>query len=1192
MNGPFRLPAGGRIDRAAPLRFTFDGREYTGFRGDTLASALLASGVRLFGRSFKYHRPRGLMSAGSDEPNALVTVSRDAGRTTPNLTATTVELWDGLAATSQNRWPSLAFDVSQINDLLSPLFVSGFYYKTFMAPKAWWARLYEPLIRASAGFGRAPAAADPDRYANRFAHCDVLVAGAGPAGLAAALAAARSGARVILCDENAEFGGSLLADPTAMIDGRPALDWIAAVVAELAANPRVTLLPRTTAFGWYQDNFVGLLERLTDHLDAPAPGAARERLWQVRTREAVIAAGAIERPLVFPDNDRPGIVLADAARTLLERWGVAVGGRVVVFTATDDAYAAALALKKAGIAVEMVADIRPDLTPAAAAARAAGIAVETARVVDATFGGSALEAVRLGRIRPDGTVAPGERIACDALLHSAGWTPSVHLHSQSRGRLRFDDARGVFLPGEAHEATRCAGACNGAETLAATLAEGWAAGVAAARALGRDAAAAPDLAAEGVAITVGGFFGEVPHARDPHRVKCFVDHQHDVTAKDLRLALREGFRSIEHLKRFTTTGMATDQGKTSNMNALAIAAADLGRPLPEVGLTTFRRPYTPVSFGAFAGVNRGPLFDPVRHTPIHARAVARGALFEDVGQWKRARAFPRPGESLAAAVAREAKTVRDAVGLFDASTLGKIEVVGPDAAVFLDRIYTGRLADLAAGRARYVVMTTEAGTCWDDGIVARLAPDRFHVTTTTGGAAKVLALMEDYRQTEWPDLAVWTTSITERWAVIAVQGPRARAALAPLVADLDLSDEALPHMGVVETTVAGRPARLFRASFTGERGYELNVPADLGAAVWDALLARVEALGGCAYGTDAMHLLRAEKGYVIFGQDADGTLTPFDVGLGWAVARKKPDFVGKVGLTRPEFARSDRPQLVGLLVDDPAVVLEEGAQITAAPNPPPGTHALGHVTSAYASPTLGRGIALAVVEGGRARHGTTLHVPMADRSIAVTVVDPVFWDRDGARLALADDAPATALAAATPVLVSADPLAGLALPASDALTVVPAPAAARFALRLPESDVAAASAVLGFALPTVCGGTATGDRRDALWLGPDEWLIVAAPEVAAEIAAAPLAAPHALVDLADGRVGLDCTGAAVRAALNAGVPLDLDPDAFPVGRATRTLFHKAEIVLWHVAPDRFRLDCARSFVPYVVGCLAEAARGL
>jgi len=993
-----RTPAGGRIDRGRPLRFTFDGVAMTGYAGDTLASALLANGVRLLGRSFKYHRPRGLMTAGSDEPNALVTVVRDAGRTTPNLAATTVELYDGLVAESQNRWPSLKWDIGALNGLFSPIFVSGFYYKTFMWPASFWKPVYEPMIRKSAGFGRAPSAADPDRYANRFAHCDVLVVGAGPAGLAAALAAARSGARVILCDENAELGGSLLADPSAVVDGAPGTAWVGEVAAELAGRANVTVLTRTTAFGTYQDNAVGLLERVTDHLSDPPAHLPRERLWQVRAKRVVIAAGALERPLVFPENDRPGILLADAGRTYLARFGVVPGRRAVVFTATDTAYAAALALKAAGVDVAVVADLRAKPTAAAEAARAAGLRVECATVIDATFGGRAVEKVRLARISPSGAVAPTETIACDLVLHSAGFTPTVGLFSQSRGELVYDEARGVFLPGRPHEANACAGACAGAETLAAALAEGWAAGVAAVTAAGLAAPEPHAFAAEGLAIAVGGHFGEVPHGRDAGRVKCFVDVQHDVTAKDIRLATREGFRSIEHVKRFTTTGMATDQGKTSNMNALAIAAGHMGLEVPRVGFTSYRRPYTPVSFGAFAGVNRGDLFDPIRRTPIDAAATSLGAPFEDVALWKRAWWFPRAGEDRHAAVARECKTVRDSVGVFDATTLGKIEVVGPDAAEFLHRMYVNPFLKLGVGKCRYGILTRDDGFVYDDGVIGRLAADRFHVTTTTGGAPRVLAMMEDYLQTEWPELDVWLTSTTEQWAVVAVQGPRAREVIAPLIEGLDLSNAAFPHMSVAECRIMGLPGRLFRVSFTGELGFELNVPADWGRALWEAVHARVVAAGGCPYGTETMHVLRAEKGYIIVGQETDGTLTPDDAGLGWAVGKAKADFVGKAGMARPDLSGPMRKQVVGLLAADPKVVLEEGAQITASATPAKGSHALGHVTSAYWSSNLDRGIALAVVEGGRARIGERLFVPMPSGAITVTVADPVFWDKEGKRL--------------------------------------------------------------------------------------------------------------------------------------------------------------------------------------------------
>ncbi len=1000
----FRTTAGGRIDRARPVRFTFDGKSYTGFAGDTLASALLANGVHLMGRSFKYHRPRGPIAAGSEEPNALVGVTGPDGRETPNLRATQVEICDGLVAHSQNRWPWLAFDASAVSDLFWPLLPAGFYYKTFMGPRVLgatrvWRSLYEPVIRRAAGLGRAPAAPDPDYYANRFAHCDVLVIGAGPAGIAAALAAATSGAEVILCDEQAELGGSLLADTLSRIDGRPAAQWLDGALASLAGRPNVRLLPRTQAFGYFADNFVALQQRVTDHLSAPGPDLPRERLWQVRAREVVIAAGAIERPLVFPDNDRPGIMLADAARTHVSRYGVRPGTRAVVFTACDTAYEAALTLREAGVAVGLVADLRSDPAGAAVdAARRAGIRVAGAMTVVGTRGRRRVSAVRLGSLAAGGKVAPGEEIACDLLLMSGGWTPSVHLHSQSRGKVVWNADAQAFLPGAHAQRERSAGACRGVFGLAAALADGAAAGRVAAMKAGFTPNGAPSPAVEELAHSWHGVLGACPHHRDPARVKAFVDFQNDVTAKDLELATREGFRSIEHVKRFTTTGMATDQGKTSNVNALAIVSKATAAPVPAVGLTTFRMPYTPVTFGVLAGHNRGELFDPVRTTPIHSWAVENGAVFEDVGTWKRARFFPRAGEDMHAAVSRECRTARACVGLLDASTLGKIEVVGPDAAEFLERMYVNPWRKLPPGRCRYGLLLNEAGYVIDDGVAARVAPDRFHVTTTTGGAPRVLAMMEDYLQTEFPELKVWLTSTTEQWAVIAVQGPRARDVLAPLVEDIDLSREAFPHMAMREGRICGVPARLFRVSFTGELGYEVNAPSDFGRAVWEAIWTRVREAGGCAYGTEAMHVLRAEKGYIIVGQETDGTVTPDDLGLGWAIGKEKADFVGKRSLARPDMLAAGRKQLVGLVTADPSTVLEEGAQVTREAAPPKGTPALGHVTSSYWSDAVGRSIALALVAGGRARIGETLYVPMPGKALAVTVASPVFLDPKGERL--------------------------------------------------------------------------------------------------------------------------------------------------------------------------------------------------
>ena len=995
MSPGFRTPSGGTIDRAQPLRFTFDGQTYEGVAGDTLASALLANGVHLTARSFKYHRPRGIMAAGSEEPNALVTVIRDAGRTTPNLRATQVELYDGLIAASQNRWPNLAFDVGRINDWLSAFFPAGFYYKTFMWPRKAWKSLYEPMIRRAAGLGVAPTRPDPDRYAQRYAHCDVLVVGAGPAGIAAALAAAAGGARVILCDETAQFGGSLLSDTHARIDGLNGPEWARQSIATLAKTQRVTLLERTTAFGYFPHNFVGLNQRLSDHLPAPSHGQWRERLWQVRAREVVLATGAIERPLVFPGNDRPGILLAGAAQTYLNRYGVRVGTRAVIVACGDDAYQAALDLHAAGVAIAAIADLRPQVTGALPdAARRAGIDVLPASTVLGTEGDLRVQAVTLGQVR-DGGVHGARRILCDTLLMSGGFTPSVHLFSQSRGKLKWNDPLKAFIPGAPAECSRSAGACAGTYSLAAALTDGADCGAAATPEPNRDV-----LRFRVEALERGGdaYLGALPQADPPGNEKSFVDWQHDVTTRDLELATREGFQSIEHVKRYTTTGMATDQGKTSNLNAMAIVAKTLDAAVPQVGLTTFRMPYTPVTFGSMAGISRGDLFDPVRTTSTHSWAEARGAVFENVGLWKRARYFPRDGEGMDAAVARECRAVRGACGIFDASTLGKIEVVGPDAAEFMNRLYINSWTSLGVGRSRYGILLRDDGFIYDDGVVARTGADRFHVTTTTGGAPRVLALMEDYRQTEWPQLKVWLTSTTEQWAVIAVQGPKSRQVLESLVEGIDIGGAAFPHMSVARGRICGSPLLLFRVSFTGELGFEINVPADFGLAVWEAVYACGREHGITEYGTETMHVLRAEKGYIIVGQDTDGTVTPDDAGLTWAIGKTKPDFVGKRSLDRASMKSPERKQLVGLRTKDPRTVLEEGAQVAAKPGQKPPMELIGHVTSSYASSVLGHSIALGLVAAGRKRLGQTLFIPMPGGDVEVEVTSPVFYDPTGERI--------------------------------------------------------------------------------------------------------------------------------------------------------------------------------------------------
>ena len=995
MSGANRIPGAGRLTPAKTARFTFDGKSYTALEGDTVASALLANGVHLVGRSFKYHRPRGILSAGAEEPNALIDVSRDSARKQPNVRATVQEVFDGAIVSSQNRWPSLAFDLNAVNDLVSPFFAAGFYYKTFMWPKAAWHKLYEPFIRRAAGLGVAPKEADPDHYSARYAHCDVLVVGAGVAGLSAALSAAATGANVLLCDEQPEVGGALHYDSGVTIDGINGYEWAQATAAKLAAMDNVKVLTRTTAFGYYNQNFVGLAERVTDHLPNPDKSQPRERLWQVRAKRVIIANGAIERHMVFANNDRPGIMLASAARTYLNHFGVAVGTKVGVYTAHDSAYEAAFDLKKAGVAIAAIVDCREKPGDAVLAeARRLGIEVLTGHAVTNTSGKLRVSSMTVAR---NGN-ARGQRIAIDALLVSAGWTPSIHLFSQSRGKVAFDGANDRFLPGTYVQESVSVGACNGTDGLEALIEESIAAGARMASEAGASGKANVSIAGSSEFAWTGGMIGAAEGAGPDTTVKAFIDFQHDVCAKDIRLAVREGMHSIEHIKRFTTNGMASDQGKLSNMHGLAIASEALGKEIPKIGLTTFRAPYTPVTFGTLINHSRGKLFDPARKTPIHPWAEAQGAEFEDVGNWKRAWFFPKAGETMHQAVDRECKTVRNIAGMFDASTLGKIEVVGPDAAKFLNLMYTNAWDTLKPGRCRYGIMLREDGFVYDDGVVGRLAEDRFHVTTTTGGAPRVLHHMEDYLQTEFPNLKVWLTSATEQWAVIAVQGPKAREIIAPLIEGIDISNEAFPHMSVAEGKICGVPTRLFRMSFTGELGFEINVPADYGQAVWEAVWARAEPMGACAYGTETMHVLRAEKGYIIVGQDTDGTVTPDDAALSWAVSKKKADFVGIRGLKRPDLVREGRKQLVGLVTKDPKVVLEEGAQIVADPNEPKPMTMLGHVTSAYWSENCGRSIAFALVAGGRARMGQTLYVPMPDKTIAVEVTDLVFFDKEGGRI--------------------------------------------------------------------------------------------------------------------------------------------------------------------------------------------------
>ncbi len=988
-----RLPRGGRIDRGHRLRFTFNGRALEGHPGDTLASALLANGVRLIGRSFKYHRPRGVFGLGAEEPNALVQLGAGA-RTEPNIRATQVQLFDGLTATSQNCWPSVGFDIGAVMDWAKALLPAGFYYKTFIGPgrpnRAW--LIYEPFIRRRAGMGKAPTEPDPDRYERMHAHCDVLVVGAGPAGLAAALAAARTGARVVLADEQAEPGGHLLGR-SAELDGRPALDWVASAMTTLRAMPEATILRRATVEGAYDHGLFGIAERLADAV--PADGQPRQRYWQLRARQVVLATGSIERPIAFLDNDRPGVMLASAAAGYAVRYGVRPGNRIVVFTTNDWAYRSAIDLKQAGCAVEAVIDLRGEAGPAARAAEAAGIRLRRGTAVVRALGRT-LSAVEVAPLSPDGTRLTGavERIACDCLAVSGGFTPTVHLFSQARGKLLYDLEIASFVPGAAPAGFHVAGGCRGSFGLSRCLTEGFAVGAAAAAAAGFGNGVAPPpprVALEEWAAPK--FVWRVPA---PRRGKRWVDLQNDVTDADIALAARENYAAVEHAKRYTTLGMGTDQGKTSNVLGLHILAELLDRPPETVGATTFRPPYTPTTFGALVG--RNPILNhPIRRTPMHEWHEAKGAPFLPNGLWLRPQCYPKPGESIHDAIAREALAVRQGVGMVDVSTLGKIDIQGRDAVAFLNRVYVNGWSNLAIGRGRYGLMLREDGFVFDDGVTTRRGEHHFHMTSTTANAARVYEWLEKHLQTQWRDLEVYLTAVTDDWAAAAVAGPKARTVLAA-IADTDVSDAALPFMGVIEAKVAGIPARIFRISFSGELAYEVNVPADQGLALWEALIEAGAPHRIVPYGLEALSVLRIEKGHVV-GAEFDGRATPMDLGFEKMISRKK-DFIGRWALGRPAFHEPGRLQLVGLMALDPKEPIPAGAQLMPSGDGMIPRQSHGHVTSACYSPTLGAEIALGLIADGRARHGQEIVAvsPVQGKAVRVRVQPPCFIDPEGTRL--------------------------------------------------------------------------------------------------------------------------------------------------------------------------------------------------
>jgi sarcosine oxidase subunit alpha len=1000
-----RLPDGGRIDRSRPLRFTFNGKAYAGYAGDTLASALIANGVDVVNRSFKYSRPRGIVAAGAEEPNAVVQLGASEAAQVPNVRATQQALYDGLTASSTNGWPNADHDLMGVAGKLgAPFMPAGFYYKTFMAPASMWMR-YEKIIRKGAGLGRAPKALDPDIYDHMNRHCDVLVVGAGPAGLAAALAAARGGARVILCDEQEEMGGSLL-DTRELIDGKPAADWAASTLDELAACADVPLLPRTTANGYHDHNFVTLYERRTEHLtdhsvDVDGRRQPRARMHRVRATRVILASGTHERPLVYANNDVPGNLVAGAVSTYIRRYAVVPGKRLILSTTNDHAYRAALDWLDAGREVVAIVDARdnPD-GDLVTEVRARGLRIITGAAVIEATGSKRVNAARVAAIDLAGFSLRGavETLACDTIASSGGYSPVLHLAAHTGVKPEWRADLVAFVPGEV-EGMLAAGGVRGESTLAQALADGFKVGSDALEAtgFGRVACETPQVAVRRDGNPIALF--QVPHSKPAMRApKQFVDLQNDVTAAGIELATREGFESIEHVKRYTTMGFGTDQGKLGNINGMAIAARCLDQTIPQTGTTMFRPNYTPVAFGAIAGRHCRELFEPRRYTALQSWHADHGAVFEEVGQWMRPWYYPRAGESMHTAVQRECLAVREHVGILDASTLGKIDIQGKDAREFLNRIYTNPWARLEVGKARYGLMCKDDGMIMDDGVTACISDTHFHMTTTTGGAAAVLEWLELWHQTEWPELEVYFDSVTDHWATMALNGPDARKLLAQIT-DIDLDGDKFGFLEWREGTVAGVPARVFRISFTGELSYEINVQADYALHVWNALFEHGEQYGLTPYGTETMHLIRAEKGFIIIGQDTDGSVTPEDLGMQWCVGYKKPfSWIGRRALSRPDTRRTDRKHLVGLKPLDPAVVLEEGAQIVLEPELRTPMPMFGHVTSSYFSPTLGHGFALALLGNGRERMGEKVYLPMADGTVhAAEVTSPVFYDPEGKR---------------------------------------------------------------------------------------------------------------------------------------------------------------------------------------------------
>ena len=999
MSKNLRVKTSKFVDETYRVSFKFNGSRYYGYKGDTLASALLANDIHLVGRSFKYHRPRGIMTSGSEEPNAIVQLHNNSDRTEPNVRATEIEIYEGLEASSQNCWPSVNFDIGGINNLLSPLLPAGFYYKTFMWPASFWEK-YEYFIRKSAGLGKSPTTPDPDIYEHEYIHCDVLIVGAGISGIMAAKTAAKNGLKTLLVDEKPNLGGSTIYQNSEhfKINNQNSGSWLEKEINEIKKIDNLDIRIRTSVAAFHGYNFLLARENLTDHLPIEQrKNKTRQKLLKIRAKKVITATGSLERPLIFDNNDRPGILLSSAIKRYADLFGVACGEKNIFLTNNDSAYETAISLIQKGIKVEAIVDNREEIeSKLLYEVEKNNIKVFKGFTIVNTNGYKKINKVSLMKLSKDGQKVIGSKInlSCDCLGVSGGWTPAVHLFTQSGGKLKFREEDQVFIPNKYSSEQISIGACNGDLTLEDIIEN------------------TPKYLKEFLNIkktdydNVEVFSSEnkskrniwlLPSDKILGKTKSFVDYQNDATAKDIKLALREGFRSIEHVKRYTTTGMGTDQGKLGNMHALGIISETAGTKMGEHGTTTFRPPYTPLTFGTIVGRNVGEYFDVFRKTPMHEWHLKNKAEFENVGQWKRAWYYPKNNENMFEAVQRESRAARESAGILDASTLGKIDIQGTDASEFLNRVYTNAWSKLAVGKCRYGLMLNEDGMVYDDGVTTRLGENHYIMTTTTGGAANVLGKLEDYLQTEWPELDVYLTSVTDHFATISVCGPNSKKIISNVIPDLDLSDENFPHMSFKNTKIGKINCRVMRISFTGEHSYEINIQANYANSVWEKCMEVGKDFNITPYGTETMHLLRAEKGFIIVGQDTDATMTPIDLQMDWIVSKKKYDFIGKRSLYRSDTIKDDRKQLVGLLTDNPNEILEEGAQIVADVNKSP-IEMLGHVTSSYYSPNLKKSIALGVVRGGKNMMGKKLIIPMENKTINVTVADPVFLDKENKRL--------------------------------------------------------------------------------------------------------------------------------------------------------------------------------------------------